>query len=501
MALKRKAVAKNAGELFKAAKKQRKEVEKQALEDEQEQEQVEEENEEEEEPEVEEEKSAAQLEQEVVTARRKELKSMSVGDVKELMASHNLETGNKADMIEALLAREAKMRAEQRAHEAVVRQTVSDKKDDLENLSAPELKGLCEAIGVKGVLTKQARVETLLKQWLAEGGVDKALAKKARDAREEQLAAMDKSALKKICDKMGVDALVMDVMVERVIKRESEQGRFDRPKFEEDMFDEDDQSKVQARKSKDMIGALLADEASKKKERESKKLEEEEAASKLKELKAKSIDELKKMLTKKGREPVGKKDDLVEALVAIDVQEKLVNAKRTKLRALDLDDLKQRVSAKGLSLGKKDAMVEAILAHEAKIKDQVLAYEAKIDESLEKVKEELESKTAAELKEMCAAKNLKLGVGKPDRVQTLVQDARASGDMEKVVAVAAKKARKDELLSMDKAAVLKVCSDLDIDPFVKEIMIERVLCFEDENGGAKVTNDCSSAKGARKSKK
>eukprot|EP00928_Gymnodinium_smaydae_P097562 TRINITY_DN886_c0_g1_i2.p1 TRINITY_DN886_c0_g1~~TRINITY_DN886_c0_g1_i2.p1 ORF type:complete len:488 (-),score=223.51 TRINITY_DN886_c0_g1_i2:110-1573(-) len=479
MALKRKAITKG-NDLFKgakAAKKHQEEAEEHEENDAMEQE------EEEEEPEVEQ-KSEKEIEQETVASRRKELKAMAVGDIKDLVTSHGLDTGNKADMIEALLTKEAKARAAQRAHEAEVRQVVSEKKEELEAMPAPELKGLCDSAGLKGAMAKPARVEALLKQWLAEGGVDKAMAKKVRDAREEKLVAMDKNALRKLSDKLGVDCYVMDVVIERIVKREGELGHFDRPKFEEETVD-DDKPEPKG-KAKDMIGALLAGEASKKKEKEARQQEEEAAANRRKELKAKSLDELKKLLTKKGKDATGKKDELVDAVCALEAAEKAQEAKRAKLRALPLEDLKQRVASKGLTLTKKEAMVDGLLAHEAEQKEKALAYEKKVEEAMEKVKEELQGKTAAELKDMCAAKNLRLGVGKPDRLQTLAEAARASGEVDKVIAAAGKRARREELMAMEKAAVLKICDALEVDGLVKEVMVERLLAHEEEPGCIKV---------------
>merc|ERR1712060_803879 len=156
-----------------------------------------------------------------------------------------------------------------------------------------------------------------------------------------------------------------------------------------------------------MVEALLANEANRKREREQKKQEEDAAASKRKELRAMSIDELKKLLTSKGQEPTGKKEDLVEALFAISVQEDAAAARKAKLKAMDLEKLKQRLLSKGLQPGKKEAMVETLLAHEAKLQEAAKAWEFKVGDVLEMKRAELEEKTGSELKELCASKSLK----------------------------------------------------------------------------------------------
>merc|ERR1719311_624209 len=115
-------------------------------------------------------------------------------------------------MIEAVVAHEAKARADVREHAAKIRAVVMSKKEELEALSAPELKELCVAKGITGLLAKPARVEQLLKQWHEDDGVNKALAKLARDAREAELVAMDKVTLQKFCNQAGVDPFVKEVI-------------------------------------------------------------------------------------------------------------------------------------------------------------------------------------------------------------------------------------------------------------------------------------------------
>merc|ERR1719362_660086 len=168
---------------------------------------------------------------------------------------------------------------------------------------------------------KQARVELLMKQWQEDDGVDKALERKARDAREEILFSMDKEALRELCTKRGVDAFVQEVMVDRIVRHENAARRFARPHPDEDADEEKAQSTAKSGKASDMVEELLANEANRKKEREQKKHEEDVAASIRKELRGMSIEELKKALAAKGREATGKKDELVKALFAAGVQE------------------------------------------------------------------------------------------------------------------------------------------------------------------------------------
>merc|ERR1719324_2198518 len=151
-------------------------------------------------------------------------------------------------------------------------------------------------------------------------------------------------------------------MVERISKQEHDKGCYARPVLAAD----NDASKGE--KNIDMVDSLLANEAQRKKERELKTQQEEALAKRRKELKSMSLDELKKRLTKKGLEASGKKDDMVEALFIAVVQDDKAAARQTELKSKSQPELKEILSRHGLETGSKDAMVKALLAHEAKIR-------------------------------------------------------------------------------------------------------------------------------------
>merc|ERR550514_124725 len=200
-----------------------------------------------------------------------------------------------------------------------MRLVVQQKKQELEAMPVPELRDLCAAQGIKGTLTKPARVEELLTLWHADGGVEKALTKMARDAREATLASMDKEALRKLCQKLGVDPLLKEVMVDRAVRRENELGRFAPPRLEEEV----EEPSEPAAKG-DMVERLLADQSKRKRELELKKQQEEAAASKREELRSRSADELRRLLEKKGRTAPKKKDEIVDALLEVYTQDQKV---------------------------------------------------------------------------------------------------------------------------------------------------------------------------------
>merc|ERR1712151_677888 len=71
----------------------------------------------------------------------------------------------------------------------------------------------------------------------------------------------------------------------------------------------------------DMVQALIEAEARKKQERELKRKEEEAAAQKKADLQSKSADQLRKLLTAKGQTAAGKKDEMIEELLRVGIQE------------------------------------------------------------------------------------------------------------------------------------------------------------------------------------
>jgi len=366
----------------------------------------------------------------------------------------------------------------------------------LESQSPSELSKQCESLGIKGLRSKEEKVQRLLVHWQENDGVDKALTKIAHDEREQELRALDVAKLQKMCTKVGVDPFVKEIMVERISKRENESGLYSRPNLVQDLDAPKEDRNV------DMVDSLLANEAQRKKEQDKRNQQEEALAKRRKELKAMSLDDLKKRLTKKGLEASGKKDDMVEALFLAVVQDDKAAARQTELKSKSQQELKEILSRHGLETGSKDAMVKALLAHEAKIRKDLQAFEGKVGEAAEEKKKELEGKTNAALKEMCSRKGLALGGDKDDKIDRLIEEILKEGDLDQVVSRNLRNKRKDELMAMEKPAVVKLCEQAGVDPAVKEIMVERLLMHESEGGAAIAMADAEPpAKRARTSKK
>merc|ERR1711966_305578 len=146
----------------------------------------------------------------------------------------------------------------------------------------------------------------------------------------------------KFCNKLGVDPFVKEVMVERISKEENQKGCYARPVIKQ-MTEE-----APKEKKGDMIDELLANEAERKKEKFSRDQQEEALAKKRKELKALPVDELKKRLSKKGLESTGKRDDMVDAHFFAGVQENAIAERKTELHTKSQQDLKELLSLNGL---------------------------------------------------------------------------------------------------------------------------------------------------------
>merc|ERR1719291_1614762 len=286
-------------------------------------------------------------------------------------------------------------------------------------------------------MTKEYRVQQLLAKWQQDDGISKGLAAMAVREREAELAAMETSGLVELCGKAQIDPLLKEVMVDRLIKHEVTSGRFARPEIHDD---EDMEGNAKEGKA-DLVDAVLADESNRKKQKELKRKMEDAESNRRQEFQAKSVEDLKKLLTKKGHEATGKKHELVEALMTITSQEEAVAARRSKLRALGLDELHKMLSERNVEAPKKkDAMIDAIFEHDEKARRELEVHKVKAEK-----KEELQARGANELKEMCAAKGLRLGKNGEERVATLLEAARADGEIDKLVSSKMRDARKEEL--------------------------------------------------------
>jgi len=452
-------------------------------------EEAEEENyeEEEEQPEEETQETPEEVikreEGEIYSARKKELKSMYIDDLKKAVTGYGIDVAKKEIMIEAVLAHEAKQRADKREHEAQVREVVVKKKTELEHLSAPDLKKLCDAADIKGQISKKDRVERLLTQWLADGGVNKAFAQMAYEARRAELKAMEKPALRVFCESAGVDPFLKEVMVDRIVKHEVAAGCFNRPTLPSEQEATSTSVNSTGAKKGNLVDNLLAEEADRKKQLAKQKQRDEEALSLTKELKAMPLEQLKKELGKRKLETTGKKEELIVSLYQAREHEAALVARKSELKSLSKDELKDLVTKRGLVPSKsKDEMIEAVLGHEQRLRSDVKEYESKVEEAVSKFKESLRSKSSSELKELCVQKGVKPGVGIEERVERLGEKAKADGEIHSIVSSLAREARKEALAATDKAELTNMCDKVGLDALIHDVMVERIMEYEDEHG-------------------
>merc|ERR1711972_771180 len=171
-----------------------------------------------------------------------------------------------------------------------------------------------------------------------------------------------------------------------------------------------------------------------KREMELQKAREAADVAKVKELNALSADALKKLLTSKGVEADGKKEELVKAAFNLAKEEQAVEERKSELKAMGVKELKQLLANHGLeSPGKVSDMVNAVLKYEQRIQEEIRAYEAKVRDLTEQKKDEFERMSLNDLKQMLVAKGLKAGVGKADRAQRLAEEAQKDGSIAKKV--------------------------------------------------------------------
>lgn len=161
------------------------------------------------------------FDKEKATQRRKELKTLKLVRIKEMVVRKGLALASKEKMVESIIELEAKSRANIRKHKANVRDVVSQKREEFAGKSSKQLKELLQAYALQTSGTKTTIVDRLLGTWKEQGEIEKVLAGMAFQARKVELNALDKEALFEMCRKKGVDALSKEILVERLLVHET----------------------------------------------------------------------------------------------------------------------------------------------------------------------------------------------------------------------------------------------------------------------------------------
>jgi len=175
--------------------------------------------------------------------------------------------------------------------------------------------------------------------------------------------------------------------------------------------------------------------------------------------------------------------------------------KKVELQSKSQPELKELITLNNLEAGSKDQMVKALLAHEVKCREELRVFEGKVSELVEKKKQDFDKMSNAKLKDMCVSKDLPAKGEKEERVDRLVEEEKKTGSFDRIVSINNRNKRKDELMAMDKSAVLKLCEKDGIDPFVKGIMVERIMSQESEAGEAIAAGDDEPAAKKARTKK
>merc|ERR1712185_752239 len=115
---------------------------------------------------------------------------------------------------------------------------------------------------------------------------------------------------------------------------------------------------------------------------------------------------------------------MVEALFVAVIQEDVAHARKAELKAKSQPELKELLSRQGLETGSKDQMINTLLSYEAKCREDLKAFDAKVEEVAAQREEELDKKTNAALKELCASKGLPVGGDKEERIERIVEEQK-----------------------------------------------------------------------------
>merc|ERR1719456_1313511 len=119
-------------------------------------------------------------------------------------------------------------------------------------------------------------------------------------------------------------------------------------------------------------------------------------------------------------------------------------------------------------------MVKRFLDHAAKVNDDLKAFDSGVAAAADERKAALEKKGNSELKDMCGEQGLALGGAKEERIERLLDEARKSHAFDGIVSKNLRLKRLEALKTMGKEQLLEICEELDVDPLMKEIMVERI---------------------------
>jgi len=156
--------------------------------------------------------------------------------------------------------------------------------------------------------------------------------------------------------------------------------------------------------------------------------------------------------------------------------------RRKELKAMSMDDLKELVTRIGKDpKQKKDELITAVAKHEAKLRAEAAAREAKMRAVVVKKKQELERLSLSDLAKQCASLNIEGAKSKNERVERILKQWQEADGVAKALKEEKHQERHQELLAIDNAGLRKLCEKAGVDPFVKEVVIDRFMKHEAAN--------------------
>merc|ERR1712187_625470 len=153
------------------------------------------------------------------------LASLGSDELTKLLAARGLSWGkSKNGMVEALMAHELDVQTRLKAYEAKRAVVAAKEKDSLQSKTNNELKEMCTAKRVTSGGGKDERINRLVEAALQNGDFNMLTTKLLRSERKQSLESMGKAALVQLCTDSGIDCLVKEVLVERILSHEDELG-------------------------------------------------------------------------------------------------------------------------------------------------------------------------------------------------------------------------------------------------------------------------------------
>jgi len=160
------------------------------------------------------------------------------------------------------------------------------------------------------------------------------------------------------------------------------------------------------------------------------------------------------------------------------VEQSVAAQRRKELKTMSLAKIKGIVVRKGLDLGSKEKMIELVIAEEAKSRANIQRNKSNVRDVVIQKRQEFTGKTNNQLKDLLQAYDLQTGGTKPQRVERLLSTWKEQGEIEKVLAGLAFKARKAELKGMDKNTLYQLCLKKGVDALSKDVLVDRLLVHE-----------------------